>query len=485
MNHLDSCWPVPAASTLLQTKWSTRIKTELLRTENHLVSFLWTIFFFKIIEDATVPMNDLIDSYMAPFQVCVEEGKVSGVMCSYNAVNGIPSCANDWLLKEVLRDSWGFDGYITSDCDADSDVFYKHNYTKTPEESVRDILRAGTDVDCGGFVSNFVQSALKKGLITLEDIDKRLRNLFRVRYRLGHFDASSPLNSVPLSGKFCFCSYHVFVFSSHVFVFSFFLLDLFLVVCSPSALELARDGVTQSAVLVKNSGILPLASSSASKLFAVIGPNTNLSSSIAGYYGPPNVCNNNFWTMFDAISQQTLQAPLYSAGTPSVLSDDLSLIDDAVATAQQADFVVLVVGTDLTWAAEGQGCYMILLGKCFFLITFFKKKDAASIVFNKGQRVLIERVAAAARQPIIVVLLTATPLDLTDVLSNPNVGAIIHAGMPSVQTLGIGDLIFGKKVPAGRLVQVENNKEVHDLFFFFKNCFFFFFAKDIFTLQLC
>lgn len=63
--------------------------------------------------DATVPMNDLIDSYMAPFQVCVEEGKVSGIMCSYNAVNGVPSCANDWLLKQVLRGDWNFDGYVT------------------------------------------------------------------------------------------------------------------------------------------------------------------------------------------------------------------------------------------------------------------------------------------------------------------------------------------------------------------------------------
>jgi len=73
--------------------------------------------------DVFVPQQDLVDSYLPSFQACVEEGKVSGIMCSYNAVNGVPSCANDWLLGTLLRESWQFDGYVTSDCDADDDVF--------------------------------------------------------------------------------------------------------------------------------------------------------------------------------------------------------------------------------------------------------------------------------------------------------------------------------------------------------------------------
>jgi beta-D-xylosidase 4 len=65
-------------------------------------------------------------------------------MCSYNAVNGVPSCANNWLLTDVARGEWGFDGYITSDCDADANVFDPHRYTRTPEETVQAVLRAGT-----------------------------------------------------------------------------------------------------------------------------------------------------------------------------------------------------------------------------------------------------------------------------------------------------------------------------------------------------
>merc|ERR1719361_1240101 len=101
---------------------------------------------------ANITQQDLVDSYMLPFQACVEKGKVSGLMCSYNAVNGVPSCASPWLLQTMARDAWKFDGYVTSDCDADKDVYFSHHYTKTPEEAVREVLRAGTDIDCGSFI---------------------------------------------------------------------------------------------------------------------------------------------------------------------------------------------------------------------------------------------------------------------------------------------------------------------------------------------
>eukprot|EP00494_Astrolonche_serrata_P033331 UN33600 len=81
--------------------------------------------------NAEVTMQDLVDSYLAPFQDCVEQGKVNGLMCSYNSINGVPACADNWLLQTVARDEWEFDGYVTSDCDADADVYNTHHYTKT------------------------------------------------------------------------------------------------------------------------------------------------------------------------------------------------------------------------------------------------------------------------------------------------------------------------------------------------------------------
>ena len=84
-----------------------------------------------------------------------------------------------------------------SDCDADSDVFNSHNYTDTPEEAVREVLRAGTDIDCGSFVSDHAASALKKGVITEDDIDERLHKAFKLRFRLQHFDPAGPLQKIP------------------------------------------------------------------------------------------------------------------------------------------------------------------------------------------------------------------------------------------------------------------------------------------------
>ena len=103
-----------------------------------------------------------------------------GFRCSYNSINGVPSCASPWLLDEVARGDWGFDGYITSDCDADADVYNKHHYYDTPEETVAGVLKAGTDVDCTSFVGKNAQSALAKGLIDERLIDERLSKLFKV-----------------------------------------------------------------------------------------------------------------------------------------------------------------------------------------------------------------------------------------------------------------------------------------------------------------
>eukprot|EP00440_Ansanella_granifera_P058946 gb/GFBE01063890.1/.p1 GENE.gb/GFBE01063890.1/~~gb/GFBE01063890.1/.p1 ORF type:complete len:787 (+),score=165.40 gb/GFBE01063890.1/:1-2361(+) len=345
--------------------------------------------------NADVSMQDLVDSYLLPFQACVEKGKVSGLMCSYNSINGVPSCANDWLLTTVARDSWGFDGYITSDCDADEDVFSSHHYTATPEETVRDVLRAGTDVDCTSFVGSHAKSALDKGLITEADIDERLRKLFKVRMRLSHFDPVGPLDKIPRSD-----------------------------ICSEHATALARDGVVQGSTLLKNvAGALPL---DAAKLrtVAVLGPNTNISQKMAGYYGGNN-CDGKFWNMGDAVKQYVPNTLTQSNGNGG--------LEAAGNMAQDADAVVLALGTNLDDAREGH--------------------DATSISLPEAQVQLVETVAAKAHGPIIVVMLTAVPLDISKLLANPKVSAILHVGQPSVQTLGIGDVLFGKSVPAGRTIQ--------------------------------
>ena len=362
--------------------------------------------------DANISQQDLVDSYMLPFQACVEKGKVSSLMCSYNEVNGVPSCANKWLLQTVARDAWGFDGYITSDCGAVQDVYQNHKYAATPEEAVRDIMHAGTDVDCTSFAGKYGKSALDKGLITEAEIDARLHKLFRVRMRLSHFDPIGPLDKIPYSA-----------------------------VCDEAAIATARDGVAQGATLLKNVGkVLPLAPTLGK--VAVIGPNANLSKAISSYYGGNSCGNVGYPNLADAVAA-VVPGTVTTMGVPDVKSDDESDIPAAAAMAKDADAVVLALGTDLTWGREGH--------------------DADSITFSDGQLALIKAVTAAASKPVVVVTFTATPLDLTPLVNNTKVGAILHVGQPSVQVHGIADVLFGRKSPAGRMVQTVYPKAYGDM----------------------
>ncbi len=99
--------------------------------------------------DANITAQDAADSYLPAFESCVVRGGASSIMCSYNAVNGVPSCANHELLTDIARNKWNFDGYITSDCGAVNNVYDSHHFTSTPEEAVKSVFSAGMDIECG------------------------------------------------------------------------------------------------------------------------------------------------------------------------------------------------------------------------------------------------------------------------------------------------------------------------------------------------
>ena len=145
--------------------------------------------------------------------------------------------------------------------------------------------------------------------------------------------------------------------------------------------------------------------------------------------------------MVDAV-QQYVAKTTYASGVPSTLSTNTSGVAAAAALAAAADAVVLVLGTDLSSAHE--------------------EMDAHNITIPSGQLALLRACARSAKKPLTVVMMTAVPLDLTQLLCMPEVGAVLHTGQPSVQTLGIGDVIFGAKPPAGRLIQTIYPKEYAD-----------------------
>ena len=166
---------------------------------------------------------------------------------------------------------------------------------------------------------------------------------------------------------------------------------------------------------------------------AVIGPNNNLSQAIAQYYGGSEPCNG-FTNMVDAVAQHAASTT-QALGCSKVDRNTLlpAGLHAAAALARAADKVVMTVGQDGTIEHEGH--------------------DRVSISLTGCQQELIAAIAAVAKAPITVVILTGGAVDTAAMLANPKVGAIIHAGQPSVTVLGVGDLIFGEAVPAGRMVQ--------------------------------
>jgi beta-glucosidase len=183
--------------------------------------------------------------YFQPFQALISTGKAHSIMTAYPAINGVPCTASQWMLTDLLRKEWGFNGYVVSDCGAVDHIFDAHHYTKTMEEAVAAALKAGLDQDCGGSNHRYLYGALQQGLVTEQEIDNAAFHVLRARFKLGIFDDPSivPFNRIPPSevGK-----------EEHRLL----------------ALETAR----QSIVLLKNNNLLPL-NSLKIKSIAVLGIN--------------------------------------------------------------------------------------------------------------------------------------------------------------------------------------------------------------------
>jgi len=204
--------------------------------------------------NAVVSERDLRETYLPAFRTLVQEGKVYSVMGAYNQFRGHPACASDELYG-ILRNEWGFDGYIVSDCWAISDFYNFQGYASGPAEAAAQALKAGTDLECGVDYSHLME-ALGKKLVTEDDIDRAARRVMLARFRLGMFDPDSIVEyaRIPYQAN-----------------------------CSDYNRSLARKAARESIVLLKNSnGILPL--NRDIRTVAVIGPNAASHEVLVGNY---------------------------------------------------------------------------------------------------------------------------------------------------------------------------------------------------------
>ncbi|MEO6549323.1 MAG: glycoside hydrolase family 3 C-terminal domain-containing protein [Ferruginibacter sp.] len=204
---------------------------------------------------------DLWDTYLPAFKELVVNAKVAGVMCAYNAVNTQPCCGNDLLMNNILRTQWKFKGYVTSDCWGIDDFFTYHKTHPNATAAAVDAVMHGTDIECGVAVYKTLVDAVKKGLISEQQIDISLRRLFMIRYRLGMFDPPSMVKYAQTSSSELESASH----AAH-------------------SLKMAR----QSIVLLKNENqVLPL--SKKIKKIAVVGPNADNGIVVLGNYnGTPS-----------------------------------------------------------------------------------------------------------------------------------------------------------------------------------------------------
>jgi len=366
--------------------------------------------------DSVVSERDLFDTYLPQFERVVREGKVAGVMSAYNAINGVPASANTFLLTELLRRKWGFDGYVVSDCDAIRDIYgaRQHHYVKTAEEAAAIAVKAGCNLCCGGDYNALVR-AVQQGLVTEKEIDEALYHTLWTRFRLGLFD---PPEKVPFS--------------------RYTLKDNDLPAHSQVALELAR----QSIVLLKNDGVLPLDRAKL-KHIAVIGPNADSKSMLEGNYhgsssqpisildGIKRIAGSEIavgFAMGSPVTTRTATAP-WSGQDNTTKRPVAELKAEALALAAQADVIVYVGG--ITAAQEGESF------------------DRSSIELPQEQEELVQALHATGK-PVVLVNCSGSAMALA--WEDEHLPALVQAWYPGQEGgRAVAEVLFGLVNPSGHL----------------------------------
>lgn len=364
--------------------------------------------------DARPTEADLYDTYLPQFERVVREGRVGGVMSSYNALYGKPASASDLLLDEILRKKWGFDGYVVSDCGAIGDIWQQHRYVKTPEEAAGEAIKAGCNLCCGGDYNALVR-AVQKGLVTEREIDRALKYTLWTRFRLGLFDPADqvPFNQITLKDNDT---------PEHGAV----------------ALELAR----QSLVLLKNDGVLPL-NRSKFKSIAVIGPNADSKSMLEGNYhgsashpvsilaGIRNAAGPDVQVNYAMGSPVTSvkQIAAWSRQDNETTRSPEELAKEALELAAKSDLVIYVGG--ITPAQEGEGF------------------DRKSIELPAEQSNLIKSLQATGK-PVVMVNCSGSAMALP--WEDAHLAAILQAWYPGQEGgTAVGEVLFGAVNPSGHL----------------------------------
>ena len=363
----------------------------------------------------TVDERNLYDYWFPHWKAAFVEGKAQSVMSSYNAINGVPAAVNRWLLTDVLRRQWGFDGFVTDDLGAVQLLTSErpnepgHRFSDDPVVSTAAAIKAGNDSDDQEFEDN-IPKAVQRGLLTVADVDKALSNVLRVGFRLGAFDPSTPYDGIPMS-----------------------------VVRNPDHLALSLQVAQKSLTLLSNrsSGpgtapsvppvaFLPLKREE-TRTIAVIGPAGDQDYPTGNYYGTParkvGVVQGLREVLGDGVTID------YEKGADFVGPANADAVARAVALAKRSDVVVLCLGTGLQVEAES--------------------RDRRDLNLPGAQQPLLEAVFAANPR-VALVLFNAGPLAVT--WAHDQLPAILAAWFPGeAGGIAVARALFGVDNPGGKL----------------------------------
>jgi len=196
--------------------------------------------------DAYAEERNFRETYLPQFEMGIKEGKAYSVMCAYNRYKGEACCGSNRMLNGILRNEWGFNGFVVSDCEAIKNIYARHKIVAAPEEAAALALKSGCDLNCGDTYLHLTE-AVRKNLVTEREIDVAVRRLFTARFKLGMFDPEEIVSyaNIPYS-----------------------------VVDSEKHKVLALEAARKSIVLLKNeNNLLPLSKNIGT--IAVIGPNAD------------------------------------------------------------------------------------------------------------------------------------------------------------------------------------------------------------------
>lgn len=355
--------------------------------------------------DAVATPKDMEESYFPAFKALVE-ADVESVMCAYNRTNGEPCCGSKALLQDLLRDQWGFDGHVVSDCWAVRDFDQHHKVTQDNEESAALAVKSGTNLNCGDSFPS-LKGAVERGLISEEEISASLAKLFETRFKLGFFDPEdgNPYTAIPTD-----------------------------VVGSPEHRALAREAAVKSLVLLKNDGLLPLAKDL--KKVYVTGP---LAADAAVLLGNYSGVSSDLATVLEGVVGAVSPATMVSYRQGSLLDrDNVNPIDWFSSVAEDADVTIAVMGiSNLLEGEEGAA------------IASPGKGDRFDLGLPANQVAFLEKMREKAPK-LVVVLFGGSPMTIGEV--HDLADAVLMAWYPGEEGgRAVADVLFGDRSPSGRL----------------------------------